>query len=283
MRNTLGLLLFLAWIPFATSAEVYEAGKHYKVVPHYVDTSSQSRIEVTVFFNYTCIHCANLLPRERAWAQAQQDDVVLQRRPMPWNPSLVVFAEAYHVAIENGVESALNDLLVKHQFSLSMPGPEAWGFSRYTAGFRKLGGYFPELDRMQSDAVYCHQATKQVGNDDETESWLARKICVPNSRNWQLLKIGRKYRDQSFGKKEIAELFALLGVEDFDEDRAEWLQPRINVDLDIARRAGVTGTPSILVNGKFLVATDGQADVGPENIFDVVDYLIDVERKLGSN
>ncbi len=287
MRITYGLLVFLTLFPFTASAEIYEAGKHYRVLPHHVDTTSQSKIEVAVFFSYICIHCANLLPRERAWAQAQQSDVVVRRVPVVWNPSLKLFAEAYYVADEKGIESDLNDLLVKYLFSLSMPGPESWGFSRYTQGFRKLGPYFPELDRMQSDAVYCHRATQEVGNSDEVDSWLARKICVPNNQNWQLMKIARKYRDKNLGKEELTELFLLLGVGDFDERgsfetehaRRALIQPKIKVDVEIMKRAGVTGTPAILVNDKYLVKPDDKVGVDRNNIFDVIDYLVDVERK----
>lgn len=279
MRSTLGLLVFLTMVQVTALAEPFDAGKQYKVLAEPIDTSSPSKIEVTVFFSYICPHCAFLEPLERAWAQARPSDVVVRRVPVVWNSFLVLFAEAYYVALEKGIEPALSDMLSAYQFSFesaSLP-PQPKGFT--SMGYGRLGTYFPDLDRMQSDSEYCHRATQEVGKSDEVDSWLAGKICGASRRNWQLMKIGNKYRnDKGFSKELMAEFFKLLGVNNFDENRDAWIRPKINVDVDISRRAQITGTPAILVNGKYLVMASYEG-VGREKLFDVVDYLVDVERK----
>jgi protein-disulfide isomerase len=288
MRSTLGLLVFLTMVQFTASAEPYVADKHYMVLAEPIDTTSPEKIDVTVFFSYPCPHCAFLEPLERAWAQAQPSDVVLRRVPVVWNPSLKLFAEAYYVAIEKGIEPALSDLLSAYQFSFasaSLP-PQPKGFTHM--GYGRLGTYFPDLDRMQSDSANCHRATQEVGKSDEVDSWLAGKICGASSQNWQLMKIGYKYRnDKGFSKELMAELFELLGVSDFDERgsfktdlaRRQLIEPRLDFDAEITRRAKINATPTILVNGRYLVKASSEAGIGPKNIFDVVDYLVDVERK----
>ena len=132
---------------------------------------------------------------------------------------------------------------------------------------------------MQSDPAYCHHVTQEVGKSDEVDSWLAGKICGTSNQNWQLMKIGKKYQNNRGVSKEwMAEFFKLLGVDDFDEDRDAWIGTKIKADIDTAKRAEITATPAILVNGRYLVMPSYEG-VGMEKVFDVVDYLVDVERK----
>lgn len=279
MRKAIGLVVLIALAPLAASAEPFVAGTHYTVLDQPVDTATPSKIEVTVFFSYTCVHCAALASRERAWTKAQPNDVAVRRLQVVWNPTLHLFSEAFYVASDNDLETALNGLLLTYLFSLD-PAPESFGKARTLfQGYGILGAYFADLDRMQFDPAYCERATREAGIDEEMDTWLAERVCGATDFDWELMKLGKKYKGKRLPDKQwLAELFALLGVTDFDQDRDEWIKPKISADLETMRRSGVTATPTIMVNGTYLVVPDNKTGVNRGNIFDVVDYLVDLER-----
>lgn len=84
--------------------------------------------------------------------------------------------------------------------------------------------------------------------------------------------------------EELADMYAKLGV-----DRAKFLKtiqgPEVTAKLaharDFALRTGISGTPTIVVNGKYRV--DGNNQGGLEGIFKTVDFLIAAERELAAS
>ncbi len=282
MRKIVAAVFFVILTQPSALAQSFEAGKQYTILAKPIETASRSKIEVTVFFAYTCVHCAALSPTEKAWTQAQPSDVVVRRLPVAWNDMLKVFSEAYYVAVENDIEPELNSLLIAYQFSLP-PAPEGFGKTRrLVQGYRVLGNYFSDLDRMQSDFAYCQRVTRDFGKDAEMDAWLERRVCRASDQGWQLMRIAREYRNtRGVSKAWMSEFFALLGVHDFNQDRDEWMQEKLKVDTDIMRRAGITATPTVMVNGKYVVKPSREAGVDRGNIFDVVDYLVEIERGAG--
>lgn len=82
--------------PPATTA--YVAGTHYQLLPAPVRTSDPAKIEVTEVFWYGCGHCFTFEPLVNAWSQTLAADVVYQRSPAIWHPTMELHARAYYTA-----------------------------------------------------------------------------------------------------------------------------------------------------------------------------------------
>ena len=88
---------------------------------------------------------------------------------------------------------------------------------------------------------------------------------------------------KSAAPEELADMYAKLGV-----DRAKFLNTINGADVtakfaqarDFSLRTGISGTPTIVINGKYRV--DGNNPGGLEGIFKTVDFLIAAERNLAA-
>jgi thiol:disulfide interchange protein DsbA len=80
---------------------------------------------------------------------------------------------------------------------------------------------------------------------------------------------------------EIRDLFTANGVsaDDFDKTFSSFgVDSQVRKGISTGRSAKITGTPSVMVNGKYLVSTRGAG--GHAGVLEVVDFLIEKERAL---
>lgn len=85
------------------TADQYEAGKHYEVLPQPVVTRDPAKIEVVEVFWYGCIHCFHFEPLIEAWTPKLGADVDFHGSPAMWNASMKTHAQAYYTAEALGV------------------------------------------------------------------------------------------------------------------------------------------------------------------------------------
>jgi len=105
-----------------------------------------------------------------------------------------------------------------------------------------------------------------LGLTDKTHSAIFNAIHLNNQ------KLTRKSEQQAF--------FADFGVNEEDFNKAYnsfTVKSRMKQGDQRVRGYKITGVPAIVVNGKYLV--DAGSAGGQKNIFKVVDYLIEQERK----
>ncbi len=79
--------------------------------------------------------------------------------------------------------------------------------------------------------------------------------------------------------EELRKLFASLGVPEADFNKAFnsfMVDSRVRRATDLTRRYGISGVPSLVVDGKYV--TDGPMANGHAGMFKVVDYLIGLEE-----
>lgn len=79
--------------------------------------------------------------------------------------------------------------------------------------------------------------------------------------------------------EEVRELFVANGVsgDDFDKTLNSFgVNSQVSKGVAAAKNANVTGTPTMMVNGKYLVGTRGAG--GQAQMLEVVDYLVEKER-----
>ena len=91
------LMLGAAAMPFSSplfAAPRYTAGKEYLVVTPPV-SSSRDKIEVVLFFAYTCSHCMQFEPYFEKWAKTVPADVSVRICPVAWQPKLDPFTQTY--------------------------------------------------------------------------------------------------------------------------------------------------------------------------------------------
>lgn len=89
---------------------------------------------------------------------------------------------------------------------------------------------------------------------------------------------------KSASPEELADLYARLGA-----NRAKFLSTMAGAETaarfarakDFSLRTGISGTPTIVVNGKYRV--DGNNPAGLEGVFKTVDFLIARERELAAS
>lgn len=81
-----------------TTAEKYQAGKHYHVIAVPVRTSNQEKIEVNEVFWYGCPHCYHFEAVIEPWAKKLPADVYFERTPAIWRPNMEPHARAYYSA-----------------------------------------------------------------------------------------------------------------------------------------------------------------------------------------
>lgn len=91
------LLLAAALAPAAGSALAapkYAAGKHYLTVYPPAPTSSD-KIEVVLFFAYTCPHCLQFEPFFAKWRKTAPADVAVRICPVAWQDKYLPFTQTY--------------------------------------------------------------------------------------------------------------------------------------------------------------------------------------------
>jgi len=97
------LVSFLGLTACDATADQYEAGKHYEVLPQPVVTRDPNKIEVVEVFWYGCIHCFHFEPMIEAWTPKLGADVDFHGSPAMWNVGMKVHAQAYYAAEVLGV------------------------------------------------------------------------------------------------------------------------------------------------------------------------------------
>jgi len=89
-----------------------------------------------------------------------------------------------------------------------------------------------------------------------------------------------KLRQPMSSEKEIMDLFAQKGVKNDDFKRVFHsfaVEAKVRRAKDMSQRYGIDGVPTLIVDGKYRVTA--RTAGGAANIFKVVDYLVDQERK----
>lgn len=76
------------------AAQSFTAGKEYLVVTPSAPTS-RDKIEVVLFFAYTCSHCLQFEPHFAKWAKTAPADVAIRICPVAWQPKLDPFTQTY--------------------------------------------------------------------------------------------------------------------------------------------------------------------------------------------
>ena len=76
------------------AAQSFTAGKEYLVVTPSAPTS-RDKIEVVLFFAYTCSHCLQFEPHFAKWAKTAPADVAIRICPIAWQPKLDPFTQTY--------------------------------------------------------------------------------------------------------------------------------------------------------------------------------------------
>jgi thiol:disulfide interchange protein DsbA len=85
------------------SADTFEVGVHYDLLPISVATADPSKIEVVEVFSYGCPHCFNFDPAIEAWKAKQPSDVSFRRLPAVFRKEWEILAQAYYTAEVLGV------------------------------------------------------------------------------------------------------------------------------------------------------------------------------------
>lgn len=98
------LATFIALLVIALPSAAQLAGPiaeatHYETIETPLTTEDPTRVEVTEFFSYACIHCYNFDPVLEAWLEHQPDDVVFRRVPAIFFQNWLPFAQAYYTAL----------------------------------------------------------------------------------------------------------------------------------------------------------------------------------------
>jgi protein dithiol oxidoreductase (disulfide-forming) len=188
---------------------VYEAGRHYEVLPVPVRVADPQRLEVVEIFSYACVHCFTFQSSLHSWLEDLPDDVHFVRVPAVFDQSWAFLAKAYYTAEELGVTDAVHGPIFEavHLRNANVLDPAV------------LAGLFEE----------------RAGTD---ENAFLRVLNSPgiNTRVRQADAQARSYR--------------------------------------------VTGTPTMIVHGKYRI--DGRMAGSNAAMLDVVDFLLARERAAQS-
>ena len=109
--------------------------------------------------------------------------------------------------------------------------------------------------------------------------YAARALKVEDKMDTAIFQALNVDRKPLRSEKEIAELFAAHGVDEEDFSKAFnsfGVSSQLRQAKAPARAAKITGTPSMMVNGKYLITTRKAG--GNANMLKVADFLIEKER-----
>jgi protein dithiol oxidoreductase (disulfide-forming) len=100
-------IVFGCYASVAT-AQGFEVGVNYDLLPIAVETADPSKIEVVEVFSYGCPHCFEFEPSIEAWAARQPSDVQFRRIPAVFRKDWQMLAQAFYAAEVLGVTSKVN-------------------------------------------------------------------------------------------------------------------------------------------------------------------------------
>lgn len=205
MLSALALMVLAAG---SATAEEFQAGTHYQVLPEKLPTSyrGDEAGEIMEIFSYSCIHCFNLEPFVTSWKQGKPDDIRFTPVPVLFNDRQIPEAKAYYA------------------------------------------GQFLDVIEQSHPSIY-------------------NEIHI--NRN-------RLSSDEAFA--EIFERFDISESEYMDMANSFAVNTRISLAQKITRMSQIQGTPSLVVNGKYLIS--GQMAGGNERMFTVAEWLIRNEDQL---
>lgn len=151
-KNTLfaviATLSFTSFSGLANAAEIYTAGKDYRVLSSQGPLDKPNQIEVREFFWYGCPHCYRLDPHVTQWLKTKPADVNFVRSPAAMNPVWEQSARGYYALdlmgktekVHHALFSAIhNPLQPKMIYSQS---DQASFFSRQGIDIVKFNGLF---------------------------------------------------------------------------------------------------------------------------------------------
>ncbi|MFK7975324.1 MAG: thiol:disulfide interchange protein DsbA/DsbL [Halioglobus sp.] len=111
--------------------------------------------------------------------------------------------------------------------------------------------------------------------------YTAEALGVMDPMHQVIFKAMNVDRKPLASKSEIRKLFTANGVtaDDFDATFESFgVGSQVNKGVSTGRSAKISGTPSMMVNGKYLITTRGAGDQA--GMLKVVDYLVEKERKM---
>jgi protein dithiol oxidoreductase (disulfide-forming) len=97
------LAAVLALSGASSSAEDFEVGVHYELLPIPVATMDPSRIEVVEVFSYGCPHCFDFDTTIESWRAKQAPDMAFRRVPAMFRSEWEILAQAFYAAEVLGV------------------------------------------------------------------------------------------------------------------------------------------------------------------------------------
>lgn len=86
--------LMSPWMAFAHDANEKERGP-YRTLPKRVQASND-KIDVTLFFSYTCPHCLQFEPYFAKWLETKPADVNVTFSPVSWQKETVPFSLTFY-------------------------------------------------------------------------------------------------------------------------------------------------------------------------------------------
>jgi thiol:disulfide interchange protein DsbA len=106
VRRFLTALMFLAT---TASAQDFQAGRDYLVLPSPQPVDTGKKVEVIEFFHYACPHCNVLEPKLMAWVKKQGDNIVLKRVHVQWREDFIPQQRLYYTLESLGELPRLHD------------------------------------------------------------------------------------------------------------------------------------------------------------------------------
>lgn len=110
--------------------------------------------------------------------------------------------------------------------------------------------------------------------------YAAQILGVAEQTHQKLFDAIHRQEQQIFDRKSLAAFYASQGVDKVEFNKAFdsfLVSSRVQQAKQRQRGYQATGVPAIVVNGKYLISTTMKA--GGDGLFDVVDFLIEKERK----
>ena len=144
------------------------------------------------------------------------------------------------------------------------PTVQAWKkFLQADVDFRQLPAQFSRQWKIHAELFYLTHALKV---NDKVHQAIFDEI--------------HKKRKPLLDKDDQKEFLAQYGVTEADFDKYDdsfGVRRQLKQADELVRKWGITGVPAVVVNGKYMVNA-GSAG-GMEKVFEVVNYLIEKERK----
>lgn len=145
------------------------------------------------------------------------------------------------------------------------PTVQAWKkFLQADVDFYQLPAQFSRQWKIHAGLFYLTHALKV---NDKTHQAIFDSI--------------HKQRKPLFSESDQKEFLAQYGVSEADFDKYNdsfSVRRQMKMADQMVRTWGISGVPAVIVNGKFMVNASSAG--GEENVFDVVNFLIEQERKV---